>query len=113
MWNVILAFSLVPAEDLNNYRWFFSRLREAGLDLADTPIFCDRHQAFISAAEAFDLELRYRALHIMRNLLSHLPSSPNDTKPRVANPSSRNGRRVQQQTRMAGHRSWRGRASVH
>lgn len=70
MRNVILAFALVPAEDLESYRWFFSQLRNAGLEFGATPIFCDRHPALLSVADAYGLELRYCTLHIIRNLLS-------------------------------------------
>lgn len=70
MRNVTLAFALVPAEDYESYYWFFTTLRAVGLDLTETPVFCDRHVALLSVAETMGLKLRYCTLHIIRNVLS-------------------------------------------
>ncbi|GMF58009.1 unnamed protein product [Phytophthora fragariaefolia] len=64
----IIAFALVPAEDIQNYEWFFRQLMNAGLKFTFHVIFCDRDKALISVADALNLNIRYCTLHIIRNV---------------------------------------------
>lgn len=62
-----LVCALVPAEDGESYRWFFSVLLRVGMDFTGVPVFCDRNTALLFVADDFGLELRYCTLHIIRN----------------------------------------------
>lgn len=68
MKNITIAVALVPAEDTENYSWFLRQVRQAGLFFAGVPLFCDRSTALLSIALAFDLNLKYCTLHIIRNV---------------------------------------------
>ncbi|EGZ09736.1 hypothetical protein PHYSODRAFT_416730, partial [Phytophthora sojae] len=68
--NLTIAFGLVEAEDVENYTWLFSMLKQNGYDFTGVPMFCDHSRALISVALKMGLNLKYCTLHIIRNLLA-------------------------------------------
>lgn len=57
--NITIAMALVDAEGIVNYTWFVESLRQAGLDITEYPVFCDRCDAFRSVAATYNINVRY------------------------------------------------------
>ena len=74
MENVKIDVALVPSEDSANYRWFISKVAEAGLNMLQYPIVCDRSTALLPVAGDMGLTLRFCTLHIIRNVLATFKS---------------------------------------
>jgi hypothetical protein len=87
--NLLIAVAVAPAEDIENYNWFFLTLKTSGFDFAGDQIFCDQQPALLSEANKLGLTLRYCTLHIIRNIRVKFTRFTNPrSKSHLANPIS-------------------------
>lgn len=66
--NRVAAVVLVPAEDHDNYYWFFERVLNHGFPLREVPVFTDRHVGIISAGAQLNMFIMHCTRHMIANM---------------------------------------------